>query len=96
MPEPGARPRHLGDDRRAMRDVGIVAGILDDAGARAARRQFGERQRKARLLPARQADRHRIGELAGQQRGDTRPARRPRRKRRWSSLDAADWLPAVP
>ena len=37
MPRARRRPGQLGDDQRAMRHVGIVAGILDDAGAGACR-----------------------------------------------------------
>ena len=71
-------PGQLGDDQRAVRHVGIVAGILDDAGAGLAVRLLGERQRKARRLPAGQADRHGIGETAGQQRRERGPRRRRR------------------
>jgi hypothetical protein len=63
----GRRPGKLGDDQRAMRDVGVVAGVLDDAGTRPAIALFGERQREFRGLAARQTDRNGIGETAGQQ-----------------------------
>ena len=59
---------HHGDDQRAMRDVGIVAGILDDAGAGEAIAAFLHRQRKGRARAAGQQHRHRIGKFAGQQR----------------------------
>ncbi len=74
----GGPARHLGDDQRAMRHIGIVAGVLDDAGARRALRQLLERQREARLLAARQADGDGIGEGAGEE----RLARCARRRRR--------------
>src|SRR5262249_41082228 len=66
------RPRYVGDDKRAMRNVGVVAGVLDDAGATTAFAQFGEPQREGRRCTARQADRDRVGESAGQQRGKGR------------------------
>ena len=66
---PRLRPGHLGDDQRAMGHIGVVPGILDDAGAGQPLAQFGERQRKARRLAARQPDRHRIGKAPGQQPG---------------------------
>ena len=58
--------------------------------------QFGERQRKARRLAARQADRHRVGKPAGQQRGKAPRAPPPRRRRRWSSRAAAALSRPVP
>src|SRR5216684_815538 len=77
-PGPAWKVMPLPADPRAMRHVGIVAGVLDDAGACRALRQLLERQREARLLAARQADRDGIGEGAGQQ----RLARRARRRGR--------------
>ena len=62
IPEPGGAWRDLGDDQGAVGHIGVVAGVLDDAGAGAALAPFGERQRKPRAAAARQADRHRVGE----------------------------------
>ena len=64
--------KDVGDDKRAVGDVGVVTGILDDAGAGAALAQFGKGQREARSRTARQADRHRIGEPTGHQRAKGR------------------------
>ena len=47
-----------------MRDVGIVAGVLDDAGQRRAVAQVELRQRKADALAAGQRDLDRIGKFA--------------------------------
>ena len=47
MPLSRRGPGQLGDDQRAMRHVGIVPGILDDAGAGGAVRLLGERQRES-------------------------------------------------
>ena len=60
--------RTVAIDQRAMRDVGIVAGVLDDAGRRPPVARFGDGQREGDAVAARQRDLDRIGEIAGQQR----------------------------
>jgi hypothetical protein len=65
----GIGPGDLGNDGRAVGDIRIIAGILDDAGAGEAAGHLGKRQREARLVAARQTDRDGIGKFAGQQRG---------------------------
>ncbi len=50
-----------------MGHVGVVAGVLDHAGGGLPGAQPALGQVEARLLAARQADRHRIGNAAGQQ-----------------------------
>ena len=65
----GFSPPHRGNHQRPMRDVGIVAGVLDDAGHRFAVAQIPLRQREGDALPAGQRDLDRIGEFAGQKRG---------------------------
>ena len=72
------RARAVAIDQRAMRDVGIVARVLDDAGAREA---------VAALVHA-PARRRRAGRRAGRSRRDrgsrrSRSAARPRARRRW-------------
>ena len=62
----------LGALRERTRDLhtqaersGIIAGILDDAGAGAVFTELGENQRKARGAGPRQAQQHRIRKTAG-------------------------------
>ena len=73
MPAPAGSRRDRRLDQRAMGDVGIVAGILDHAGARIDRLIWlgGERavgEGEARPFAARQSDRHWIGKCARHQR----------------------------
>ena len=58
-------PRH---DQCAMRDVGIVPGILHDTGGGGAVIESFLRQRKGWRFAFRQANRHRVGKYPGQQR----------------------------
>lgn len=64
----GCAKTHRRDDQRAMGDIGVIAGVLDDAGAGEAIAAFLHRQRKGRARAAGQQHRHRIGKFAGQQR----------------------------
>ena len=52
-----------------MRDVRVVAGILDDPGHGLAAAQFGRGEREGDALAAGQRDLDRIGKNAGQERG---------------------------
>ena len=69
-----ARPAepHRRDDERAVRHVGIVAGVLDHACARRIPSPVCHRQRKAWPLAARQCHLDRIGKFAGDERGKRR------------------------
>ena len=73
----GRAAPHRRDDQRAMRHVGIVAGVLDHAGAspslRRARRSPAQRRRARRRGSV---DLDRIGKLAGEQRRTGRLGRR--------------------
>ena len=76
------REPNRGHDQRAMRDVGIVAGVLDDAGAgdigvRLPAELLG-REREFGPQPLRQRDRDGIGKGAGQQRLEGRARRAAR------------------
>ncbi len=51
-----------------MRDIRVIAGVLDDAGAREILSPILERKRESRPPAARQRDRHGIGEGTGEQR----------------------------
>ena len=57
-------------DQSPMGHIGIVAGVLDDAGGRGILVLARHGKRKARPLAARQGHRDRIGEFAGHQRGE--------------------------
>ena len=59
---------HCRHDQRAMGDIGIVAGVLDDSRAGETFAGLVHCQGEGRALPAGQVDRHRIGEHAAQQR----------------------------
>jgi hypothetical protein len=59
---------HGREHQRAVRDVGVVAGVLDDAGGGGIGVAPRGRERKARPLAARQRDLDRIEEIAGEQR----------------------------
>ena len=63
----GRDPANGDQDQRAMGDVRIVAGVLDDAGGRRIRLATRDGQRERRLLAARQGDRHRVEEFARQE-----------------------------
>jgi hypothetical protein len=52
-----------------VRDVGVVAGVLDDADRGGAGLEELPGQRERRVPVVRQVDPHRVGELAGEQRG---------------------------
>ena len=68
--DPGPRriPAHRCPHKAAMRDVGVVAGILDDCRCGGAGLQASLRQGEAGRAPTRQADGHRIGETPAGQR----------------------------
>ena len=59
---------HGRDNQRAMRDVGIIARVLDDAGAGEIGTNFMGREREFGSQALRQRDRNRIGKRAGQKR----------------------------
>ena len=63
------------DDKRAMRDVRIIARVLDDAGAGEIGPELMGREREFGPQALRQRDRNRIGKRAGQQRLERRPRR---------------------
>ena len=88
-PGAGLAAAHRDPDQGAMGHVGVVAGVLDHAGEGAAAGAAALGEVEARLLAARQADRHRVGEAAGQQAEIGGLGRRPRRRPRWSSPGAA-------
>ncbi len=69
-PLPGSPCVTARGDQRAVGDVRVVAGVLDDARAWP-RRPPAARAASAKdgCLSVRQVDRHRVGELAGEQRG---------------------------
>ena len=79
---------HRREDQRAMRHVGIVAGVLDDAGRGGCLVLARQSEREARPLAARQRHLDRIGKFAGHQRRDTPPSPPRRRRCRWSSPGA--------
>ncbi len=97
-----ARPRHRADagprahrtdHQRAVRNVGVIAGVLDDAGARLLGISLRECQAKTRLRAARQAERHRVREAPGQPSliGGARSGRRARPGRP-ASAQHASWF----
>ena len=91
MPLPVAPRLDARQDQRAMRDIGIVAGILDDTRRRAvAGLELAMRQREARPLALRAARFSTgIGKRPGHQRLERARAPRRRRRRRWSSPGAS-------
>ncbi len=72
----GRAEPHRGDDKRAMRNIGIVAGVFDHASGRRVLVPSRHGQRKARPLAARQSHVDRIGKFAGDQRSERRFRRR--------------------
>ena len=63
------------DDKRAMRDVRIVARVLDDAGAGETGPKLMGREREFGPQALRQRDRNRIGKRPGPKRLERRPRR---------------------
>ena len=87
-PAPGRPRAHGREDECAMGDVGIVAGVLDDAGAREALAQLLAREREGGPLALGQGDRR---PDRGRRRSAApyrRPWSRRRRRRPWSSPGA--------
>ena len=64
-----------GDDEGEVGHVGVVARVLDDAGAGEALAELFRREREPGPLPLRKPDGDRIGKLPGEQRGVRGPGR---------------------
>ena len=94
MPRTRRGRRDFGHHQGAVGNIGVVAGILDDAGARAGLAPLGQCQREFGALPPRG---RRIdtgsGKFARQQPGEGGAGGRPWRRRRWSSRGAGRWCP---
>ena len=74
----GGTRAHGRDNHRAMRDVRIVARILDDASPGKVLARFFQGKRESRGLALGQADRHGVWEIAGQERSEGGLGRRRR------------------
>ena len=74
----GRAAGHGGNHGRAMGDIRVVAGILDDACGRISFGEAFQGKREGRLLALGQRDRHRVGEVSGDQRGQRCLGRRRR------------------
>jgi hypothetical protein len=78
MPLPARAAPHGALDQRAMGDIRVIAGILDDPGSRKSLAGFFDGEREGRRLPAGQSHLDRIGEFSGKESKTSRLARRRR------------------